>query len=260
MDVTTQLVLDWLASYLWPFFRISAMFMTMTGLSSKNVPARIRLLAALATTVAVAPAIPSVPSVELVSIPAFLIGAQQILIGVAIGFVSMLVMQTFVLAGHVVGMQTSLGFANMVDPSNGQQVPVVGQFYLMLATLLFFVMDGHLVMIRMVAESFNTIPIGFEGIAIDSWRSIAEWLAWVYAGGLAMAISALIALLLVNFAFGVATRAAPQLNIFSIGFPVTMLTGLLIIWLTLDSFLMHYEIQWQRGLQLMCEVIQLDCS
>jgi flagellar biosynthesis protein FliR len=248
-----------LASYLWPFFRISAMLMTMAVIGGQNVPVRIRLAAALAITIATVPGIPPLPTVPLFSLQSFFITLQQMLIGIAVGLVTQFVLQTFILAGQFIGMQTSLGFANIVDPSNGQTVPVIGQLFLMLATLIFLVIDGHLLLIHMLADSFHTLPVGSQGLDPGSWRMIATWFSWVFAAALAMSISELVALLVINIAFGIMTRAAPQLNIFTIGFPVTMVSGIFLLWLTLTDFNHHFDVQWQRMVNLLCDLLGV-CS
>ncbi|TAA40305.1 flagellar biosynthetic protein FliR [Corallincola spongiicola] len=259
MEFPMSIIMETMASYLWPLVRISSMLMVMVAIGTKNVSTRIRLGLSVAVTLAAVPALPAPPPIDPFSIQGALVTMHQVLIGTLTGFISVLTLHTFVVAGQVVGMQTSLGFASLVDPSNGQSVPVIGQFYLMLATLLFFAIDGHLLMIRIIIESFHTLPVGANGIEAPQFDAVARWMSWVFAGGLALALSALVALLLINFSFGVMTRAAPQLNIFTIGFPVTMLSGLLIIWLTLGNFVGHFEAQWYRGVALMCQVLNDPC-
>ncbi|GAA5213943.1 flagellar biosynthetic protein FliR [Corallincola platygyrae] len=254
-----NIIMESMAAYIWPLFRITSMLMVMVAFGTQNVPTPIRLGLSIAITIAVAPALPAPPPIDMFSIQGALVTMHQVLIGTLTGFISILVLHTFVVAGQVVGMQTSLGFASLVDPNNGQSVPVIGQFYLMLATLLFFAIDGHLLMIRIIVESFHTMPVGPEGISLPKFEAVARWGGWMFAGGLALGLSALVALLLINFSFGVMTRAAPQLNIFTIGFPVTMLSGLLIIWLTLGNFVSHFEAQWYRGVELMCQVLNDAC-
>ena len=260
MEIYQGTIMAWLASYIWPFCRISAMFMVMVAIGSRNMPMRIRLLYSLAVTMALAPTLTIPTDVLLFSLSSFLIVVQQILIGDALGFMSLLVMQTFVLAGQIIGMQTSLGFASMVDPGSGQQVPVVGQFFLILATLIFFAVDGHLAMIKMVVLSFATMPIGTTGLPSLTFDKISRWGGWLFTASLAMSISAIVALLTINFSFGILTRAAPQLNIFAIGFPVTMLAGLTILWLTLEAVMDHFGVQWDRALVTMCEIIETQCQ
>ena len=260
MELYQHTMMAWLASYIWPYCRIAGMFMVMVGIGSRNMPMQIRLVYSVAVTIAVVPALGPMPEVQLFSLGSFIIVAQQILIGIALGFVSLLVMQSFVLTGQIIGMQTSLGFASMVDPASGQQVPVVGQFFLILATLIFFTVDGHLAMIKMVILSFETMPIGFNGLSRVSLEKLALWGSWMFTASLAMSMSAIVALLTINFSFGILTRAAPQLNIFAIGFPVTMLAGLTILWLTLEAVMDHFGIQWDRALVTMCEIIETQCQ
>ncbi|GAA4874524.1 flagellar biosynthetic protein FliR [Ferrimonas pelagia] len=259
MEYPLPIIFDWLRSVLWPLFRISAMLMVMITIGGSSVPARVRLLLSVMITAAVAPVLPTPPAIDLLSAEGFLISAQQVLIGVAVGFVSVLVLNTFVLAGQIIGMQTSLGFASMVDPSNGQQVPVIGQFFLLMTTLFFFAVDGHLLMIRMLIASFETLPIG-EGLLVANFDSIAKFGGLMFATALTMSLSAATALLLINFSFGVMTRAAPQLNIFAIGFPITMVSGLLILWLTLGGVLPHFYAMWDEGQILICDLLRLDCE
>jgi len=260
MELYEHTMMAWLASYIWPYCRIAGMFMVMVGIGSRNMPMQVRLVYSVAVTIAVVPGLGPAPDVLLFSLASFIIIAQQILIGIALGFVSLLVMQSFVLTGQIIGMQTSLGFASMVDPASGQQVPVVGQFFLILATLIFFAVDGHLAMINMVMLSFETLPIGLNGLSNVSFKTIAHWGGWMFTAALAMSMSAIVALLLINFSFGILTRASPQLNIFAIGFPVTMLAGLTILWLTLEAVMAHFDSQWVRAMSLMCELIATKCE
>lgn len=188
-----------------------------------------------------------------------LVTVHQIIIGVALGFMSLLAINTFALAGQVLGMQVGLGFAAMVDPSSGQQVPVLSQFYLMLASLVFLALDGHLLMIRMVAASFEAVPVGQSGLDPDAYFYIANWAVWMFNAALGFALSAMISILLINLSFGVMTRASPQLNIFTVGFPITMISGLLILWLTIGNFITHFENQWQRAITGMCFILGGSC-
>ncbi|MFQ6370332.1 flagellar biosynthetic protein FliR [Shewanella sp. YIC-542] len=260
MEILFDSIQQVLASYLWPLFRISSMLMVMAIFGASTTPTRVRLMMAVAITVAVAPVLPPMPQVELLSLTSVLITLQQLLIGSAMGFVTLLLMQTFVLTGQIIGMQTSLGFASMVDPSSGQQTPVVGNFFLVLTTLVFLSVDGHLVLIRMLVASFDSIPVSTRGINIANYRSLAAWGSYMFGAALTMSISAIVALLTVNLAFGVMTRASPQLNIFSIGFPVTMIGGLLVLWLTLGPVMAHFDEVWQQAQILLCNMAELQCK
>jgi flagellar biosynthetic protein FliR len=200
-------------------------------------------------------ALPTIPPSEftnLLSLEMVLVAIQQLLIGVAIGFASILLLNTFVLAGQILAMQTGLGFASVIDPANGQSVPAVGQFYLILATLLFWVYGGHLMMIQMIVNSFIMIPIDGTWWNVENYRTIAHWGGWLFATALVLSLAPLTAMLIISMSFGVMTRAAPQLNIFSIGFPFTLVTGLVIIWATLGNFTAQFEFQWLKMVELIC--------
>ncbi len=203
-------------------------------IGSQLVPMRIRVIVAVAIAFIVAPVLPEMPAVGALSITTLVIVAQQILIGVALGFFLQMVFQTLVLAGQMIAMQMGLGFAAMMDPSNGVSVTVVSSFYLMFITTLFVVLDGHLVMVEVLIESFYTLPISTEfSFAQDSLFAIVSSISWIFASAMVISLPAISALLITNFAFGIMTRAAPQLNIFALGFPVALLFGLVLLWLTL---------------------------
>ncbi|MDC0601569.1 flagellar biosynthetic protein FliR [Aliiglaciecola sp.] len=257
MELAASTITQFMADMLLPFMRVSGLFAALVGISAKTVPTPIRALLTLFLTLMIMPVVPPVDISELVSVGTFVLIIQQLIIGVAIGFVSAMVLETFVLAGQVVAMQTGLGFASIVDPVNGINVPAVGQFYLILATLLFWGLDGHLAMIRMVVMSFEAFPIGEAWFQPEQFREIAHWGAWMFISAVTLSLAPIVSLLIVNLAFGVMTKAAPQLNIFSIGFSIAQIMGLVIIWLTLDNFTHHFEVQWDRAQLLVCQLVQV---
>ena len=156
------------------------------------------------------------------------------------GFALQLVFSAVVTGGQVIAMQMGLGFASMVDPQNGQQVPVLGQLYLLLATLIFLTLNGHLILIEVLAKSFNTFPIAISSFGSDGLWLIVSWGSQMFEGAVWMALPAISSLLIVNIAFGVMARAAPQLNIFAIGFPVTMMMGFMVILFVMPMFLPQF--------------------
>ncbi|AOT07499.1 flagellar biosynthetic protein FliR [Pseudoalteromonas luteoviolacea] len=251
-------IMQGLSDYLIPFIRISSMIMVMAGLGAQSVSKRIKICLSMVVTLAVAPAIPQSQFTDLFSFHMILVVIQEMIIGVAIGFASLLLLNTFILAGQILAMQTGLGFASVVDPSNGLSVPAVGQFYLILATLLFFVFNGHLMMFQMIIFSFQSWPIGGDWWHVDNYYDIAKWGSWLFATALSLSLAPLTAMLVINLAFGIMTRAAPQMNIFSVGFAFTLVAGLMIIWATLGNFTMQYEFQWLKMTELMCNLI--GCS
>ncbi|MFC3912186.1 flagellar biosynthetic protein FliR [Pseudaeromonas sharmana] len=260
MNFTADLVMGWLASYLWPMARVTAMLMTMLVIGSQNVPVMIRAKLGFVITLAMAPMLPPMPEIPLFSLQSWLVVAQQVLIGVAIGFATQLLIQSFVIAGQVLATQSGLGFASLVDPINGGSTPVIGQFYLMLGTLIFFAIDGHLTMLHLVNLSFTTLPVSTSGLDITGLQALFSFMTIMFQMALSVSLASITAMLLVNFSFGVMTRAAPQLNIFSMGFAVSMICGLLVLWVSLGGFMEHFLAHWQQVQALICEIIGTECS
>jgi len=217
--------------------RIGMMFTVAPIFGGRLVPVRARLMVALAVTWVVVPSLPPPPAVDPISVRGLLITLQQLLIGAAMGFALQLVFAALVVGGQVVAMSMGLGFASMVDPQNGVQVPVLSQYYVAVATLLFLAMNGHLALIGVLMDGFHAMPVGASGIGAAGYWNLVAWAGHMFSGAVLIALPAVSALLMVNIAFGVITRAAPQLNIFAVGFPVTMLIGFVVILTTLPSML-----------------------
>jgi flagellar biosynthetic protein FliR len=229
-----------LGSYIWPFFRIAALVMTAPIFSSNFVNARSRLLIALAISIVLVPAIPNVaPAISPLSGEGLLVVAHQIVIGACMGFMLQLLFNAFIIAGQIVAMQMGLGFASMVDPQNGVTVPVISQFYLIFVTLIFISLNGHLILLQVLSESFVTLPIGSTGLPHTSFRDLVAQAGWMYASGVLVAMPAIGSLMMVNLAFGILSRAAPQISPFSIGFPLTIILGFAIMYFTLPDVAQH---------------------
>jgi len=243
----------WVASYLWVLFRIASLLMTMPVLGTQLLPVRVRLYFALALTLLIAPQVGEVPLLDALSLSTWIVIGEQILIGAAMGFSLQLLFQVHVLAGQIIAMQMGLGFASMNDPSTGISVAVVAQVFTMLVTLLFLAMNGHLVVLEVLAESFTTLPIG-DSLGRMDFQALVLRFSWVMAAAILIGMPAITALLIVNISFGVMMRAAPQLNIFSIGFPLTLVFGLFILWVMMGNVLGQYQelasdaLIWLRGL------------
>ncbi|GBL04035.1 flagellar biosynthesis protein FliR [Glaciecola sp. KUL10] len=259
MDILSSTIMNFLSDYMLPFMRISGLFAAMVGLSARTISVPVRTLLTVMLTLMIVPVVPPVPIDDLVNLGAFLLVIKELLIGVAIGFISMMVLETFVLAGQIIAMQTGLGFASIVDPMNGVNVPAVGQFYLILATLIFWTVDGHLAMIQMIVMSFEAFPVAESWFSPTQLKDIAHWGGWMFIMALTIALAPIVSLLIVNLAFGVMTKAAPQLNIFSLGFSIAQIMGLVIIYITLTNQTFHFQQHWQRGQQFMCELLTI-CS
>ncbi|MFI3121133.1 MAG: flagellar biosynthetic protein FliR [Methylococcaceae bacterium] len=257
MNFTEQQIIGQVALFIWPLMRISAMFIAVPLFSIQAVPARVRLILSVVITLVVMPLLPPLPAVEMFSAPGLMVAISQIMIGLTTGFILQLVFATVVFAGQAIALSMGLGFSTMVDPQNGQQVPVISQIYTITATLIFISLDGHLLLIQMLLDSFKSLPIGMEGIAKAGIWDIIEWSGRVFAGGLLLAMPIVAALLLVNIIFGVAARAAPQLQIFSVGFPVTLMLGLLLVWKTLPDMLDQFSGLLTDSYDLISQLLRL---
>ncbi len=229
--------------------------MSIPVFTTRGVPMQARLIFAVALTVLIAPGIPPVPSIDPLTGQGLLIVVNQLLIGVAMGFSLRIVFAALITAGQITALGMGLGFASMVDPSNGVQVPVVSMFYSLMGILLFLALDGHLVTIQVLAESFHALPINGEGMAVSGFWDLVVWGSWIFSGAVMIALPVITAILVVNIAFGVMTRAAPQLNIFAVGFPVIMTLGFGLMLVTLPSIDTQFTQLTESALDLMRQLV-----
>lgn len=229
------------------------MFIAMPVIGTRLVPTRVKIIITLVLSVVVLPLLPELPRVEALSLQGLFVSVQQILIGLSMGFTMQLVFGALMIAGEAIAMSMGLGFASMVDPTNGVTVPVISQFFIIIATLLFLALGGHLMLIQLVVSSFETLPISATGVGRDSFWALVAWGTQMFVGALWVAIPALISMLVITLSMGVMTRAAPQLNIFSVGFPVSMFMGFIILLLVIPGFLPRFN-------QMMLQAMQLSQS
>lgn len=209
--------------------------MVMPVIGGSFVPQRVRLILAMVLTMVIAPVLPQLPSVEILSLPGMLLMFQEIATGVAMGFVVQLIFDAISLGGQVISMSMGLGFAVFVDRQSGVNVPVLGQLFMMLGMLIFLAMDGHLALIQMLADSFQILPMTAGGLAEAGLSNLLAWTSQLFVVAVNIALPAITALVVVNLSFGVMSRAAPTLNLFAVGFPVAMLLGFVVIFLSMDS-------------------------
>jgi flagellar biosynthetic protein FliR len=235
MTFTSAEIYSFVGSYLWPFFRIAALVGVAPIFGARTVPLRIRLSLALALTVVIAPLLPAAPAIDPLTLEGVLVTVHQVLIGMAMGFALLLVFSAFIIGGQIFAMQMGLGFASLVDPQRGVQVPMVSQFYVLVVTLIFLSVNGHLVVIEVLSDSFKTLPIAPRGLTTTSWWLLAGWGQDMFAGAIRIALPAIVTLMVVNLSFGVMTRAAPQLNIFAVGFPISLTIGFVVIYVMLPT-------------------------
>ncbi|OED37913.1 flagellar biosynthetic protein FliR [Chromatiales bacterium (ex Bugula neritina AB1)] len=230
----------------WPLVRIAGLVMVAPVFGAAYVTSRIKAGLIILLTVIIIPGTDPVPAVQPLSAEALLITATQLLIGVSIGYMILLVFNAIVVGGEAIATTMGLGYALINDPSNGVQVPILSQFYTVFATLLFLALNGHHVLIELLTVSFDYLPVGTR-INGDMLWTIIDWSSVLFIGALGIAIPALASMLTVNLIMGIMTRASPQLNIFSIGFPVTMTIGFVVILMTLPVVASSFESLLDQG-------------
>lgn len=235
ITITSSELYALLASFLWPLTRILALF-SVAPVFNQPMPAQIKIGLAVAIALIVAPLAGPLPVIDPWSAAGLLVLVQQIVIGVAMGLAMRVVFSAIDMAGEIAGLQMGLGFASFFDPLNATTTPVVAQFLGLLATLVFLAVNGHLLLLSTLVESFQTIPLAAGPLAAPAWLTLADWGGKIFQAGLMLALPIVGALLIANLALGVLTRAAPQLNIFAVGFPVTLLLGLVVLALGMPHF------------------------
>jgi flagellar biosynthetic protein FliR len=242
VEILEALLQNELALSVWPFFRIAGVVMVAPVFGARLVPPRVRLAMSIAATYALAPLVPALPPFSLSLASGFTV-AQELLIGVAMGFCLQMIFDALIIAGQTIAMSMGLGMATMIDPQRGISVPVVSQFFVIMGMLVFLALGGHLATVRLIADSFEILPIG-RPLGDNGLWAVATYGTEMFAGALRIALPAATALLVANIAFGVMSRAAPSLNLFAVGLPAGLLVGFLLLLLNighlsalLDEFL-----------------------
>lgn len=251
LTFTEGQVVAWLTPLLWPFLRVLALFSALPVFAQRMVPARLRIALALLIAVCAQATLPPMPAVALDTPAALLLVAQQLVVGLALGFAVRIVFAAVEFAGEVVGLQMGLNYASFFDPASGGQTTTMGRFFGVTVAWLFIVGGGHLLVIAAVIESFRAFPAGPEPLAVLRSAAPQRWGAEVFALGLWIALPMLALLLLVNLVLGVISRVAQQINIFAVGFPVTLGVGLVGVLFTLPALQMPFTAALERLVTLL---------
>jgi flagellar biosynthetic protein FliR len=227
----------WVGRMWWPVLRIGGFVLTAPAASEAAVPRLVKIVLTLALAFLMAPLVQVPAELSIFSAAGMLSAVLELLIGVSIGMVVYLAFEALVFAGQSISLTMGLGFATLVDPQRGAQTPVLGQMFMIFGILTYLAINGHLLLLGALAESFHTLPIGAAHVDKNFLLSVVLWGARVFDTGLLIALPAVIALVIVNLALGVVTRAAPQLNLFGIGFTITLLSGFLVLIAGLDGIM-----------------------
>lgn len=230
---TEAQLVAWLSPMLWPFLRVLAVFTAAPLFSSKAFPLRARIALALFIAFAAQPSLQGQPIISIAGPEAVGAVIQQVGIGLAIGFTVRLVFAAVELAGEVVGFQMGLNFASFFDPSLNTQSSAVAKFFGQMAAFLFVVMNGHLMVLMAVIKSFEAFPVDQNFLEALKKMKLYDLGSDLFASGLWIALPMVGMLMFVNLALGIVSRVAPQMNIYAIGFPITLTVGLIGITATL---------------------------
>ena len=258
MNFREDELIAYLASFVWPFLRVSSMFISIPVLSVNTVPARLRVMLSLLITFVLIPILPAMPNVDLFSYQGWMVTVQQLVIGISTGFILQMVFSIMLFAGQAIAYGMGLGFASMVDPATGVQTPVIAQLFVICSSLMFLAIDGHLLLIEMLAQSFTTLPVATIGVEKAGLWTIIAWSSHIFSGGVLLAMPIITTLLFVNISFGIASKAAPQLHLFGVGFPITILLGMLLVWIGLATMLEGFVEKLHDGFMLIGQLLRIS--
>jgi flagellar biosynthetic protein FliR len=248
LSVTSVQLDAWIATFFYPLARILALMATAPAFGNAGVPRRIRLLVGIAIAFGLAPALPPIPPIAPASGEGILVLFHQVLIGFALGLVMRIAFAAIDLAGELAGLQMGLSFAVFYDPQNTAQTAIVAEFLGLVATLVFLSLNGHLMLLAVLARSFELVPVGAATLQAEAFGTILRWGATLFAAGVMLSLPLIAALLITNIALGVLTRAAPQLNLFAVGFPVTLVVGFSALALSLGYLAPAFQNLFEQGL------------
>jgi flagellar biosynthetic protein FliR len=229
--INSQQWYAWVATFFWPFLRVLGLVIAEPVLGNRGIPMTTKVGLSIVVALLLTPVLPPMARIDPGSAAGVLIGVQQLLVGLAMGFTIRIALTAVQMAGQLSGLQMSLGAAVLYDPRVSGQTVALGQFLGLFAILGFLSVDGHHVVIKALAESFGALPISQAPLNPLGWRVLFDWSGAIFRAGLLISLPLIAALLLANIAVGIMTRAAPQLNIFSVGFPLTLITGLVALYL-----------------------------
>ena len=249
ITITSAQYTLWITSFIWPLTRILGLIAIAPVFGNSSIPVMVKVSFGVILALIVAPTLHNLPQVDPVSLAGMMILVQQFIIGIAMGFTIQIVFTSVDLAGTLIGMSMGLWFASFYDPQTNGTTPAISQFLTLIATILFVSLNMHLVLLSALVNSFDTLPIGVA-VAPGVWKNIATSGSLIFSSGLQLALPIIAALLVTNIALGILTRAAPQLNLFGIGFPITIGVGFLMIFIIIPYMTGPLKKLFELGIQM----------
>ncbi|HEY4081977.1 MAG TPA: flagellar biosynthetic protein FliR [Burkholderiaceae bacterium] len=246
-SVNEAQLLAWLNPLLWPFIRTMALFAGMPIFSERTVPMRVRIGLAMFIAICAQSSMPAIPALPLDSFPLLtLLIAQQLVVGMSMGFAVRLVFAALEFSGEIIGLQMGLNFAGFFDPQTGSQGTASSRFFGSMVAFLFIAINGHLLLINALVQSFTAFPVGDEPFHFLRVAQPQAWGAEVFSIGLWIALPLVTMLLFVNLVLGMISRVAPQISVFSVGFPLTVSVGLVGMLATLPLMETPFTVALER--------------
>jgi flagellar biosynthesis protein FliR len=239
----------WLAALLWPLSRILGLIAASPLFGNTAVPVSVKVALGVMLAAIVSPTLSAFPAVDPMSMAGMLILAQEMLIGLAMGFTMRVVFAAIEMAGEVSSLTMGLGFASFFDPNTAGRSSAVSQMLTLVATMAFLAVNAHLALIESLVESFTSMPIAATPMSSGAPLALALWGGKIFTVGLQLSLPIVAALLITNVALGILTRAAPQLNLFGVGFPVTLTVGFLLLAATLPYLNMPIQNWFNQGIE-----------
>ena len=249
MNASLIEILDKFLVVIWPMLRLSAFLAFTSIFSARAVNMRIRISLAFAMSFFVTQYI-EIPKIDPVTADGLMEIFRQILIGFTMGLVFQVASAALVVAGQAISGSMGLSMANMVDPNMGS-VPVLSQFFNIMGTLIFLGMGGHLIVFGLVIESFKLLPIGQPFFSQDMLGKMINWSSMMFLGALLIALPVMMTLLFINIGLGFVARAAPSLNIFTVGFPALILTGFIVMIFSMTSNVARIDWVWTQAFMML---------
>lgn len=247
ISISSAALNAWIAGLLWPLSRILGLMATAPLFNNRTIPARVKVGLGVLLALIVAPTVPALPAADPMSLTGLLILAQQMIIGLAMGMAMRIVFAAIEMAGEIIGMTMGLGFATFYDPQSAAHSSAISQFLSLLMLMFYLAANFHLMLVSALVDSFTTMPVGV-GVFDASLEQLVSWGGRIFSAGVQLSLPIVAALLINNIALGVLTRAAPQLNIFGIGFPIAIGVGFIMIALTIPYLAVPIERLLQEGI------------
>ncbi|QFT86644.1 Flagellar biosynthetic protein FliR [Halomonas sp. THAF12] len=257
VEITFAQLHGWLVAFLWPFCRITGLMLTSPIWGHSSIPRQAKIALAASLTVVMAPVLPPMPDLPLFSWAGLGIVIEQLLIGAAMGLVMRVTLVVIQATGEFIGLQMGLAFATFFDPSSGTNMMVLSRILYTITLLMFLAFNGHLMVLELLASSFETLPIGLGRYDPAAFEMLARYGGTIFSSGMLLALPLVAALLIINLGLGILNRSAPQLTVFNIGFPASLTVGVVLLMVLMTDLGRVLERLFGQGLAFLREFLEV---